>query len=225
LANGIQNIIREIESWGIEPDGKQAKTVFQIDVGEYGYGDKFCGTRVPILRKIAKKYCGVSLDDVANLLQNELHEGRFVAFVLLLEKFRSQPGEAPEIHLKNIRFIDNWDLVDVAAYKICGTDCLNRSNTDIIWELAKSKNLWENRIAIVSSFAFIRNHQLQLTVDLCEHFLNHGHHLIHKACGWILREVEKRNTNLLLGFVNSHKLPGIMKSYALEIIRQTTKKF
>jgi hypothetical protein len=83
---------------------------FQMDIGKYGHDDKFCGTRVPILRKNAKKYCGVSLDDMANLLQNELHEGRFVALVLLVEKFKSQPGEVLEIYLKNIRFINNWDL-------------------------------------------------------------------------------------------------------------------
>jgi 3-methyladenine DNA glycosylase AlkD len=91
--------------------------------------------------------------------------------------------------------------------------------------LAKSKNLWGNRIAMVSSFAFIKNNTLQPTIDLCEYFLNDRHRLIHRACGWMLREVGKRNTNLLLGFANSHQLPGIMKSYALEIIRKTTKNF
>jgi len=166
-----------------------------MDFGEYGYGDKFCGTRVPILRKIAKKYCGVSLDDVANLLQNELHEGRFVALVLFVEKFKSQPGEVLEIYFKNICFINDWDFVDVAAYKICGTYCLNYNDVNLIWELAKSENLWPNRIAIVSSFAFIENNKLQLALDMCEEFLNHRRHLIHKVCGWILGEVGKHMGN------------------------------
>jgi 3-methyladenine DNA glycosylase AlkD len=90
-------------------------------------------------------------------------------------------------------------------------------------ELAKSDSLWENRIAVVSSFAFIKGGKLRLIIDLCKHFLNHPHHLIHKTSRWILREIGKRDQSLFLNFVNSHKLPGIMKSYALEIVQKTPK--
>ncbi|MDR2778794.1 MAG: DNA alkylation repair protein [Puniceicoccales bacterium] len=217
----IKNIIREIESFGNPSSAKQCERFFQVGPGGYGYGDKFCGASVPNLRKVAEKHSNTSFGEIEKLLQNSLHEARFVALVLLIEKFKTAPEEVIHIYFSNTRFINNWDLVDVAAHRICGAYCQKNNGTDIIWKLAKSDNLWENRIAVVSSLAFIRNGELQLTIDLCEHFLNHPHHLIHKACGWMLREVGKRDTNLLLDFINSHKLPGIMKSYALEIIRKS----
>ncbi|MDR2776773.1 MAG: DNA alkylation repair protein [Puniceicoccales bacterium] len=216
-----QDIIRKIESFGSPSSARQCERFFQVGPNQYGYGDKFCGTNVPDLRKIAKKYSHISFIEIEKLLQNSLHEVRFVSLILLIEKFKTAPEEVIRIYLTNTQFINNWDLVDVAAYKICGTYCQKNDGTDIIWKLAQSDNLWENRIAIVSSFAFIKNNQLQLTMDLCKHFLNHPHHLIHKACGWMLREVGKRNTNLLLDFIKSHKLPGVMKSYALEIVRKS----
>ncbi|MDR1173722.1 MAG: DNA alkylation repair protein [Puniceicoccales bacterium] len=216
-----KHIIEEIEAFGSPSSAKQCERFFQTGPGQYGHGDKFCGASVPDLRKVAKKYSNISPIEIEKLLQNSLHEARFVALVLLIEKFKTTPEEVIPIYLANTRFINNWDLVDVSAYRICGAYCQKNNGTDIIWKLAKSDNLWENRIAMVSSFAFIKNGNLQLTIDLCEHFLNHPHHLMHKACGWMLREVGKRDTNLLLDFVNSHKLPGIMKSYALEIIRKS----
>ncbi|MDR2628646.1 MAG: DNA alkylation repair protein [Puniceicoccales bacterium] len=219
-----EHIIAEIAALGSSSSAKQCERFFQARPGGYGYGDKFCGASVPDLRKVAKKHSNISLGEIEKLLQNSLHEARFVALVLLIEKFKMAPEEVISVYLANTRFINNWDLVDVAAYKICGEYCQKNNGINIIWELAKSKDLWENRIAIVSSLAFIRNGNLQLTIDLCKHFLNHPHHLMHKACGWMLREVGKRDTNLLLDFVNSHKLPGIMKSYALEIIRKSVQK-
>ncbi|MDR1891111.1 MAG: DNA alkylation repair protein [Puniceicoccales bacterium] len=221
----IQGIVQEIKSFGSASSAKQCERFFQVGPGQYGYGDKFCGVSVPGLRKIAKKYHDISFNEIEQLLQNSLHEARFVALVLLAERFKTNPEKTIHIYLGNTRFINNWDLVDVSAHKICGAYCLKNDDTDIIWKLAKSDNLWENRIAVVSSFAFIKDGKLQLTVDLCKHFFGHPHHLIHKACGWMLREVGKRDQSLLLNFVNSHKLPGIMKSYALEIVRKNTKGF
>jgi 3-methyladenine DNA glycosylase AlkD len=159
------------------------------------------------------------------LLQNSLHEAHFVALVLLAEKFKANPEKTIHICLGNIRFINNWDLVDVSAHKICGAYCLKNDDMDIIWQLAKSDNLWENRIAVVSSFVFIKDGKGQLTIDLCKHFLDHRHHLTHNACGWMLREVGKRVRSLLLNFANSHKPPGIMKSSASEIVRKNAKGF
>ncbi|MDR1457736.1 MAG: DNA alkylation repair protein [Puniceicoccales bacterium] len=216
-----KHIVEEIESFGSPSSAKQCERFFQVGPGQYGHGDKFCGASVPDLRKVAKKYSNISFGEIEKLLQNSLHEARFVALVLLIEKFKTVPEEVIRIYLANTRFINNWDLVDVAAYRICGAYCQKNDGTDIIWKLAKSDNLWENRIAVVASFAFIRSGKLQLTIDLSEHFLNHPHHLIHKACGWMLREVGKKDESLLLDFINSHRLPGIMKSYALEIIRKS----
>jgi 3-methyladenine DNA glycosylase AlkD len=113
--------------------------------------------------------------------------------------------------------------VDISSYKIVGSYCLSIGDTDIIWELADSTNMWENRIAIVSSWAFIKANSFTLTLNLCEHFLNHEHHLIHKACGWMLREISKRDPFIVIEFINDHKVSSITKSYALEIIRKMKK--
>ncbi|MDR1433206.1 MAG: DNA alkylation repair protein [Puniceicoccales bacterium] len=219
----IASIIRQIKSCGNSDAAEQCKMFFQAQPGGYGAGDTFCGVNVPTLRKIAAANGDISLDVIEKLLQNQLHEARFVALVMLVEKFNTLPDRCIKIYLENTKFINNWDLVDMSTDKICGAYCLANNREDIIWELAKSDNLWENRMAIVASFAFIRDNKLQLTMDLCDHFLNHKHHLIHKACGWMLRELGKRDQNLLLQFVGTRKLPSITRSYALEIVKREQK--
>jgi 3-methyladenine DNA glycosylase AlkD len=216
----VDEIVYQIRRHGSAETAAQCQIFFQTQPGGYGFGDKFCGVNVPTLRKIAAANENISPEHLEKLLQNELHEARFVALVLLVEKFKISEKQCLGLYLKNTKFINNWDLVDVSADKICGAHCLASGSSDILWKLAKSNDLWENRIAIVASLAFIRDNKLQLTLDLCNHFLKHEHHLIHKACGWMLRELGKRNENLLIEFIDEHKLPGIMKSYALEIIKK-----
>jgi 3-methyladenine DNA glycosylase AlkD len=143
---------------------------------------------------------------------------------MLVNNFAKEPADVFQMYIKNTKFINNWDLVDVSAHKICGAYCLQSGNSDVIWCLAKSDNLWENRIAMVSTLSFIKSGNLALTIDLCKHFLSHRHHLMHKACGWMLRELGKRDQTLLLNFVNSHNLPSIMKSYALEIVKKSQSR-
>ena len=111
-------------------------------------------------------------------------------------------------------------MVDISSHWIFGNYCLLKQSNDSIWELAESDNLWENRVAIVSSWTFIKKDYFQLTFDLCEHFLQHEHHLIHKVCGWMLREISKKDPMQVVEFVNDHKMPSVMKSYALERIKK-----
>jgi 3-methyladenine DNA glycosylase AlkD len=219
----VQKIVDEIESRGDAARAETAKMFLQIRRGGYGFGDRVCGVSVPELRKIAAKYSDIATTDIEKLLQHSLHEARFAALVLMNGKFPANAEEIFGIYIKNTRFINNWDLVDVSAHKICGAYCLQKGDTSAIWQLANSANLWENRMAMVSTMSFIWAGKIQLTIDLCEHFIGHGHHIMHKACGWMLRELGKKDRDLLINFVASHKLPSITKSYALEIVKKNGK--
>lgn len=161
----------------------------QIVPGGYGEGDILYGIPVPMLRKIAKEYRSVSLKTCEQLLQHSLHEARFTALVLLNEKFRETPYKVLEIYLRNIHHVNNWDLVDLSAPHIVGAFCLQTENNDVILNLAYKENLWKNRIAVVATLPFIKSEQFALTFQLCERFLHHPYPLIHKACGWMLREI------------------------------------
>ena len=172
----------------------------QIVPGGYGEGDTLYGVPVPLLRKIAKEYRSASLETCEQLLQHSLHEGRFTALVLLNEKFPKKPKEVLDIYLRNTKFVNNWDLVDVSAPHIVGKFCLQTGNNDVILNLADKENLWENRIAVVSTLPLIKSGQCALTFQLCERFLHHPHPLIHKACGWMLREISKRDAESVLSF-------------------------
>jgi 3-methyladenine DNA glycosylase AlkD len=218
----IDQIVETIWRYGDEERVPLLDRVLQTQVGGYGYGDLICGTRVPILRKIAGKYRDVSLEDAENLLQDELHEARFVALVILIKRFKKQPREVFEIYLNNTKHINNWDLVDISAAHIVGKFCLKTTDVKPIWELANSTDLWENRMALVASWAFVKAENCKLTLALCKHFINHKHHLIHKAMGWMLREVGKKDEQILVMFLEEHKdrLPRVTLSYAKERLRR-----
>ena len=172
----------------------------QIVPGGYGEGDILYGVPVPMLRKIAKEHRSVSLKTCEKLLQQSLHEARYTALVLLNEKFPKNPHDVLEIYLCNTKFINNWDLVDVSAPHIVGKSCLVTGNNDVILNLADKENLWENRIAVVATLPLIKSGQFELTFQLCERFLHHTHPLIHKACGWMLREISKRDAESIFHF-------------------------
>ena len=194
----------------------------QIVPGGYGEGDILYGIPVPMLRKIAKEYRSVSLKTCEQLLQHSLHEARFTALVLLNEKFRETPYKVLEIYLRNIHHVNNWDLVDLSAPHIVGAFCLQTENNDVILNLAYKENLWKNRIAVVATLPFIKSEQFALTFQLCEHFLHHPHPLIHKACGWMLREISKRDAESVLRFFQRHPdAPSVMRGYALEWVKKS----
>ena len=194
----------------------------QIVPGGYGEGDTLYGMPVPMLRKIAKEHRSASLETCEKLLQQPLHEARYTALVLLNEKFPKNPKEVLGIYLRNTKFIDNWDLVDISAPHIVGKFCLQTGNNDVILNLADKENLWENRIAVVATLPLIKSGQFALTLQLCERFLHHPHPLIHKACGWMLREVSKRDVESVLEFFRRHPdTPSVMREYALECVKRT----
>jgi 3-methyladenine DNA glycosylase AlkD len=219
----IDQIVETIWWYGDEERVPLLERVLQTQVGGYGYGDLICGASVPVLRRIAKKYKDIPLSNVETLLQDELHEAKFVALVILINKFKKQPREVCEVYLNNAKCINNWDLVDISASHIIGKFYLQNNDVGSIWKLANVADLWENRMALVASWAFVKAGNFKLTLDICRHFLNHQHHLIHRAMGWMLREVGKKNEQVLMEFLKEHKdhLPRITLSYARERLRTT----
>ncbi|MBR1843328.1 MAG: DNA alkylation repair protein [Opitutales bacterium] len=194
----------------------------QIVPGGYGEGDVLYGVPVPVLRKIAKKHRSASLEIYEQLLQQPLHEARYTALVLLNENFPKKPKKVLEIYLRNTKSVNNWDLVDISAPHIVGKFCLQTGNNDVILNLVDKKNLWDNRIAVVATLPLIKSGQFALTLQLCERFLHHTHPLIHKACGWMLREISKRDAESVLHFFRKHcEAPSVMREYALECVKRT----
>lgn len=221
--NMISEILDRIWHYAEEERIPLLERVFQTQAGGYGYGDQIAGVRTPILRNIAKEYNNISLSDLHILIQDELHEARFVALIILIYQFKKHTNDVFDFYLNHTQFINNWDLVDVSAHHIIGNFCRKLSDVSPIWDFARSNNLWENRMAVVSSWAFVKNGELELTLELSKYLANHKHHLIHKACGWMLREVGKKNEQCLIDFLQQYEryLPKITVSYAKERIKRT----
>lgn len=222
-------IIKELKAKNNPEKSKILSSFFQTKKGQYAEGDVFLGLTVPESRKIAAHYKDLSLSEVEELLQSKYHESRFVALVIMVNKFEDGDETTKEaiynFYLKHAVRINNWDLVDVSCYKIVGAWLLNKERT-MLYDLAKSDCLWKQRIAIVSTLAFIRNNQFDDTLKLSEFFLSHNHHLIHKACGWMLREVGKRDKASLTQFLKrfAPQMPRVMLRYSIEKLSEEERK-
>jgi len=195
---------------------------FKTGKGQYGEGDKFLGIVVPQQREVAREYYKqAKLSDTANLLKSPYHEHRLTALIILTLKFphasEKEQKQIFDFYLKNTKFINNWDLVDLTAPNIVGNWLLNR-NRRIIHRLSKSKDLWEKRIAVLATFTFIRAEQFDDTLALAQSFLTDKHDLMHKAVGWMLREIGKRDIKVLEEFLKKYykKMPRTMLRYAVE---------
>lgn len=203
---------------------------FKTGKGEYGEGDIFLGITVPEQRQVAKKYSDLKLEELQKLLSSRIHEHRLTSLLILVNKYqKSAEIERRKIfsfYLKNSRNINNWDLVDLSADKILGTYLLERDRS-ILYQLAKSTNLWKRRIAIISTFAFIKNNQFKDTLKISRLLLKDNHDLIHKAVGWMLREVGKRNQKQEEEFLMKYyqKMPRTMLRYAIEKFKEKKRKF
>ena len=208
---------------------KNSQWFFKTGKGQYGEGDVFLGITVPQQRKVAKKYMHLSLSDLQELLSSKIHEHRFTALVILISKY--QKAEEPskkeifDFYLQNSENINNWDLVDLSAPKIVGKYLLDKERS-ILYKLAKSDSLWERRISILSTFTFIDNNDFEDALNISEILLNDEHDLIHKAVGWALREIGKRDQNLEERFLVKHYLhmPRTMLRYAIEKFDEKKRK-
>jgi 3-methyladenine DNA glycosylase AlkD len=202
---------------------------FKTGPGQYGAGDKFIGNRVPDLRKLSKEYKELPAGDVLELLHSEIHEERVLALLILNEQFqRGTEAQRKKIHslfLRNVRWVNNWDLVDCSAPVLVGQYLLDQESK-LLDTLASSRNLWERRIAIVSTLAFIKRNRHEPTIRIARLLLNDKEDLIHKATGWMLRELGKKQPDVLKLFLdqNALKMPRTMLRYAIERFPETERQ-
>ena len=193
---------------------------FKTAPGQYGEGDQFLGLTVPEMRRLVREFRDLSLDAVEELLASPWHEERLVALMILVEQYRRLPDARPAIYrlyLGSTARINNWDLVDVSAAHVVGAHLEQRSRKPLV-RLAKSKSLWERRIAIVATLHFIRQNDFGDTLAIARILLGDEQDLIHKASGWMLREVGKRDEDVLRAFLDQHAavMPRTMLRYAIE---------
>ncbi|MEI7748127.1 MAG: DNA alkylation repair protein [Chlorobiaceae bacterium] len=214
-------IINNLEALSNPEAALFARRYFKTGPGEYAEGDLFRGIRVPVLRKMVPSLDGTPLPEVIRLLESAFHEDRLLALLLLMRRFaKGNDALRQHIHdlyLEHTPFINNWDLVDISAQYLVGTFLHSRDRT-LLYQLAASKSLWERRIAITATFHFIRKGEFEDTLALAELLLHDPEELLHKATGWMLREVGKRDLPILESFLQLHcrRMPRVMLRYAIE---------
>lgn len=226
----LNKLRQDLRRYSSPAQAKILSKFFKTGPGEYGEGDVFIGVKVPHSRLVAKKYFTLKLKELRKLIRSRVHEERLVALLILV--FRFSKGNSTEqkqifkFYLKHTPYINNWDLVDLTAPNIVGNYLLYRPKT-ILLRLAKSKDLWERRLAILATFAFIYKGQSIWTFKIARKLLTDKHDLIHKAVGWMLREVGKRvSVKQLCEFLDSNKniMPRTMLRYAIERLPQKQRQ-
>jgi 3-methyladenine DNA glycosylase AlkD len=202
---------------------------FRTGPGEYGEGDVFLGLPVPTQRLLARRWAGLPLADLATLLESRWHEHRLTALLILVARFRRTCGKERDalarFYLAHRRRIDNWDLVDTSAPQVLGEWLLDRPR-GMLDKLSRSRSLWDRRIAVLATAAFIRQGQFEDTLRLAERLLNDREDLLHKAVGWMLRSVGDRETGVLRGFLARHapRMPRTMLRYAIEKLPEAERR-
>lgn len=212
---------KELRRYSSKKQAKVLQWFFKTGPGEYAEGDIFIGVKVPGIRAVAKKFKDISLEDVITLLQSSIHEERLTAlFILIAQYARATPAEQKriyELYIKHMRYINNWDLVDLSAEHIVGAYLMDKSKRPI-YDLARSQVLWERRIAMLATYQYIKNDMFDDTLRVAAMLLLDKEDLIHKAVGWMLREVGKRDRATEERFLKRHykKMPRTMLRYAIE---------
>ena len=203
---------------------------FKTDKGEYGHGDLFLGVRAPKIRLIAKKHIDISITDMKTLIQSKYHEERFLGLIILVNKYaktkdKKNRNQLYKIYVSSFKHINNWNLVDVTCPHVTGKHLIDKDRT-ILYKWAKSEDLWTKRIAMVSTFSFIRKNDLEDTFKIAEILLHDEHDLIHKAVGWMLREAGKRDLKREETFLKKYykTMPRTMLRYAIEKFPETKRQ-
>jgi 3-methyladenine DNA glycosylase AlkD len=215
-------IIQELLSVANPEKAEFLSRFFKTGKGQYAEGDVMLGIVVPTVRDIVKKSPQISFNEIQKLLNSKYHEARLTGFLLLAKQFKKAKETERklifEFYLKNAKKANNWDLVDVTCKDVIGLYLLDKKDRGVLYKLADSKNLWEQRIAIVSTWMFIKYNQYDDTLVLAEKLLNHQHDLIHKAVGWMLREVGKKDKQTLVNFLEAYRqrMPRTALRYAIE---------
>lgn len=230
--NTVTNILSQLRNCVDIKKSEVFPRFFKTGKGEYGQGDKFWGITVPDIRTVAKKYYKeISLNEIKELINNEIHEVRLTGYIILTYKYEEGNGQEKEgianFYLDNLIGANNWDIVDLSCYKILGSYLIDHPEKRyILYKLVNSRNLWEQRVSIVSTYAFIKQNDFNDTLQISKILLNHKHDLIHKAVGWMLREVGKADINVLRGFLeeNIKNIPRTTLRYAIEKMEERERK-
>lgn len=218
----IDNILKKIVSFSSDHHANFSKKMLRAI--EYNNDDLIVGTTTPVLRRLAKDYESMELQDLEQLIKNQMHEARMLALIIMIKKFKTIPDTIFNMYLDNINYINNWDLIDVSAPWIPGVYCYNNNKDNLLIDFSTSEDIWKKRIAKVSTWHYIKKGSYNLTLYLCKSLMSSENHLIQKACGWMLRELGKRDKLLLIEFLKEHKdkLPRITLSYATEKLKNQT---
>ena len=223
------NLKRDLEKLADPKKSKILARFFKTGKGEYGKGDIFLGITVPNQRKVATKHSALPLKDIQTLLDSKIHEYRLTSIFILVAKYKKADSEGKkeivDFYLKNTKNINNWDLIDSSAPYILGNYLLDKDKS-ILYTLAKSASLWERRIAMLSTYAFIRNNEFEDALKIAEILRDDKQDLIHKAVGWMLREVGNRDLEAEECFLQKHckKMPRTMLRYAIEKFEDDKRK-
>lgn len=226
-----QNIISELKKKSDPNQSRHLSRFFKTGIGEYGYGDLFFGIDVPTSRTISKKYQSISLEEIFQLLKNPYHECRLIGLLILVSQYEKAKSDKTKeeifnFYLSNLKYVNNWDLVDSSAHKILGCH-LFRKSSNLQIKLAKSSSLWERRIAIISTFYDIYQQDFKKTLEISLLLMHDQEDLIHKATGWMLREVGKRcSEQVLIQYLDkySNQMPRTMLRYAIERLPKNYKE-
>lgn len=216
-----EDVVKEIKKYSSKEKAKTSQWFFKTEKGQYGFGDVFVGLTVPEMRIVSKKFNEIDLVQVQKLLNSKIHEERFIGLTIMDLKFSKANNllkkKIVDLYIKNTNNINNWDLVDTSASYILGQYLLDKKR-DILYKLSKSKSLWERRISIIATYRFIKEGQFKDTLAISKNLLNDKEDLIHKAVGWMLREVGKKDEKVLIKFLtdNISILPRTTLRYAIE---------
>jgi len=216
-----RDVQKRLKKQGNPEHAAISQRFFKTGPGEYGQGDMFIGIRVPVLRKLIKEFKDLPASEVAILLRSPIHEERLLAILLFVRIFKKGDDDVKKdiynLYLKSTKFINNWDLVDASAEHIVGA-YLSDKNKAPLYRLAQSQALWERRISIMATFHFLKHHEFSETIKICNMLLSDRHDLIHKATGWMLREIGKRDLKIEEKYLTAHykKMPRTMLRYAIE---------
>ena len=217
----LKKIKDELQQLGNPAQARVLQRFFKTGKGEYGEGDVFRGIKIPVLRNLAKKYQDMTCAEVGELLTSKFHEDRMLALLLLMGKYLKADDAGKKqiytMYLRNTRFINSWDLVDVTAHHIVGHYLMDKSR-EPLYRLARSEILWERRIAIIATFHYIRQSKFEDTLKIAAMLIDDPHDLMHKAVGWMLREVGKRDVLSEEQFLKTYyrQMPRTMLRYAIE---------
>ena len=226
----LTDLKKELRSYSNKEKAKLLQGFFKTGPGEYAEGDIFLGVMVPQSRIVAKKYKELQFSDIRKLLYSKIHEERLIALFILIHNFQTKDNSQKQIfdfYLRSTKYINNWDLVDLSAHKIVGAYLFkNKKGSPLLKKLAKSKSIWERRIAVISTFYYINNNEFSESLEIARMLLKDDHDLIHKAVGWMLREIGKRSLETEEQFLKKHykSMPRTMLRYSIERFPKKKRK-